>query len=122
SARLWLAADPPPQSTSDASDVDRYMIAEPGNTRVRWEGEARVMHSNEPVGFRIMQGQERAANCGGFQLRSAGGGKQLQHRIARELADRARSHHRSALGIGLVVALDLFEIVEVVHHQAVRLA
>src|SRR6266700_1364403 len=33
-----FAHDPPAQSTSDVSDVDRNMLAEPGNTRVRWEG------------------------------------------------------------------------------------
>src|SRR2546423_10007413 len=37
-----LAADPPPQSTSDVSDFDKNMLAEPGEHPVRREGEARI--------------------------------------------------------------------------------
>src|SRR6266568_5720870 len=54
-------------------------------------------------------------------LRSARGGEEVQGRVAGELADRARRHDGAALRIGLVVVLDLFEIVEVIDHQAVRL-
>src|SRR5207249_429975 len=43
-----LGIDPPPPSTSDVSDVDPFMIAEPGNTRVRWEGEAGVALRRQP--------------------------------------------------------------------------
>jgi transposase InsO family protein len=40
---------------------------------------------------------------------------------ARQLADRVRGHHRAGLRIRLVVALDVAEVVAVIHHQPVRL-
>src|SRR2546427_11428636 len=58
----------------------------------------------------------------GCRKRSARHGKQVEHRVAGEPLDMARSGDRPALRVGFVIALDLLEIVEVIDHQPVRLA
>src|SRR5262245_21301639 len=54
--------------------------------------------------------------------RSPGDGNDVGTARASEPLHGIRRHYRAVLGVGLVVSLDALEIVEVVHHQAVRLA
>src|SRR3954468_5985707 len=54
--------------------------------------------------------------------RSPGGGDYLGCGGAGEALHGARRHDGAGFGVGLVVLLDVLEVVEIVDHQAVRLA